>query len=163
MPKLTARTPVLSYYEYVHYSQNPRGTRHFCGACEQCITGSYGGDGSVARVWTPKDMLEAMDEEVRSQEATITSAKRVKAGEITMEEYLSGAGYFDLPEPREYRHFAFCPWCGAHFKDDWWKRDRIRIRNERPIDHFQNPGRHPGDSHLFTSISPNARKAVAHH
>jgi hypothetical protein len=44
-------------------------------------------------------------------------------------------------------HFAFCPWCGVQFKDEWWMNRTIQ--NERPIDHFQNPGHHKGDSAVF--------------
>lgn len=46
-------------------------------------------------------------------------------------------------------YFAFCPWCGVEFEDEWW-RDRT-IQNERAIDHYRNPGTHKGDTHEFRS------------
>src|SRR5688572_19009981 len=35
-------TEVLAYYEYVHWSQSPKGTRYFCSECYRGISGIYG-------------------------------------------------------------------------------------------------------------------------
>jgi hypothetical protein len=43
--------------------------------------------------------------------------------------------------------FVYCPWCGTALNPEWW-RDRT-VQNERPVDHYDNPGTHAGDSHIF--------------
>jgi hypothetical protein len=164
MAETTERTAVLSYYRYVPWSQNPHGTHHFCGACEQSISGGsvHGGNAYFSATWKPADLLAAIDEEAQQHATSMERAARLHAGAITMDDYMA-RGAFSPEAQREYRHIEFCPWCGAQFEDEWWKRENVLIRNERTIDHFKNPGWHPGDSHEFRSDSPDMNAAAANH
>ena len=58
-----------------------------------------------------------------------------------------GLGSWEHDEGRELEYFRYCPWCGVEFEDEW-RKDRV-IQNERAIDHYQNPGHHKGDQHVF--------------
>lgn len=135
----------------------------FCGGCGQCISGIHGHDYHAA-VLTPDDLVATV--EARTIHDTETSAywqKRAAAlreGRITADEYAREGQPPGRPEildygrPKEYRYFAFCPWCGAEFPDNWWSRENTIIENERPIDHYQNPGHHKGDTHEFRGDGP---------
>lgn len=119
--------PVLAYYEYVgRDSQSVYGTRHFCGNCRKDIGGVYG-SACYGFPGFPED-LEAKNER--------------------------GLG-FDLSRrnDRPLEYYAFCPWCGASFDDEWWRN--ATIRNERVIDHYRNPGTHKGDTHEFRGSGPD--------
>jgi hypothetical protein len=114
--------PVLHYHEYLggRDSQTVHGTRQYCGHCRRDIGGIHGG---ACYGWpgTPDD-LEAKNE----RDSLLGSWE---------------------PNRDPLEHYAFCPWCGVQFEDEWWNH-RV-IQNERVIDHFRCPGTHKGDTHEF--------------
>lgn len=113
--------PVLQYHKYLNPdSSTVYSTRYFCGSCRRDLSGVYGG-ACYGYPGTPED-LEA-------ENATTASARSWQ------------------PHDEPLQYYAFCPWCGVEFADEWWK-DRT-IQNERVIDHYQNPGTHKGDTHEF--------------
>jgi len=66
---------------------------------------------------------------------------------------LDDRGSFPLGSCHTHLHYAFCPWCGVEFEDDWW-RETI-VENERAIDHYDQPGTHKGDTHEFRGSGPD--------
>jgi hypothetical protein len=126
----------LTYASYMgRDSQSVYGKRVFCGKCGLGLGGVYG-SGYYGFPKRADDVLAA--------------------NETSM-----GFGNLRRNEDRELIYFAFCPWCGVKFVSEWW-RDRT-IQNERPIDHYQNPGHHKGDTHEFVSASPDPSRAMAGH
>lgn len=118
--------PVLTYNQYVGGSESPMvySKRHFCGACSRGIGGVYG-SACYGFPEYPEDL-----ETKNNSTACWMPAKQ--------------------KEPLEY--YAYCPWCGVSFANEWW-RDRT-IQNERVIDHYQSPGTHKGDTHEFRGSGP---------
>lgn len=126
----STRVPVLSYHEYMgRDGQTVHGTRVFCGACRRGLGGVYG-SAYFGYPEYPED-IEAKND--------------------------SPHGLLPLKSGRELglelEYFAFCPWCGAAFEDEWWKNKVVQ--NERAIDHYQNPGTHKGDTHEFRGDRPD--------
>lgn len=120
--------PVLVYYEY-HGRNDQRGgsRRYFCGECRRGIGGVYG-SACYGYPEYPDKLLEKNETD-------------------------HGFGSWGRDEGSRLEYYAFCPWCGTAFEDEWWK-DRT-IQNERAIDHYRNPGTHKGDTHEFRGEGPN--------
>lgn len=84
-----------------------------------------------------------------SEELTIPHQHPSTPDDLDVENAGGVSGRRDKPV----RHFAFCPWCGAHLDDEWWTVDFVE--NERVTDHYQNPGHHRGDEHVFDGSDPD--------
>lgn len=117
--------PVLRYHEYLGRSNQRYSSRYFCGACRRGIGGVYG-SACYGFPEYPEDLEAKNDSE-------------------------HGLASSNSPG-RALDYYAFCPWCGVQFAEEWWK-DRT-IQNERVIDHYQNPGTHKGDTHEFRGADP---------
>ena len=131
---------VRAFIDYTKYS----GTEiRFCGACGQCISGEWGGTG-FHKEYTPADLMsetaQRESDDAARREYWQTRNAALDAGDLTIEEYVQSAAFIDpdsrAGDERPYHHYAFCPWCGAPFEDEWWLRQNTLIENERPVDPF---------------------------
>ena len=153
--------PVRCFIDYTKYG----GVQvRFCGGCGQCVGDEYG-HGMFQKEFTPDDLmreserLESHNTLVRTHYAK--KAAEWKDGKIGVDEYVK-SGENLPPDPhwgdrdaRAYHHYAYCPWCGAQFDDEWWLCSNTIIENERPVDHYSNPGHHKGDTHVFSGTGPD--------
>lgn len=67
--------------------------------------------------------------------------------------HLDERGSFPHDQRGEFLYYAFCPWCGIAFDDEWW-REKV-VENERVVDHYDCPGTHKGDTHEFRGSGPD--------
>jgi hypothetical protein len=122
---MIAETRVRAFYEYHGPDDDTPGTtRYFCGHCRLDLGGIYGHNYHGAP--TDWQYLLARND--------LSWSEQMRSG---------------LGEDRDYRYYAFCPWCGSKFPDEWWKRDNTPVENARVVDHYRNPGWHRGDHHEF--------------